>query len=33
MRLDILKDRQVRLGVETVDAKGVITETFAAYLK
>jgi hypothetical protein len=33
MRLDILKDRQVRLGVETVDAKGVITETFAEYLK
>ncbi len=33
MRLDVLKDRQVRLGVETVDAKGVITETFAEYLK
>lgn len=33
MRLDILKDKQVRLGVETVDAKGVITETFAEYLK
>jgi hypothetical protein len=33
MRLDILKDRQVRLGVETVDDKGVITETFAEYLK
>ncbi len=33
MRLDVLKDKQVRLGVETVDAKGVITETYAAYLK
>jgi calcineurin-like phosphoesterase family protein len=33
MRLDFLKDRRVRLGVETVDAKAVITESYAEYLK
>ena len=33
MRLDFMRDKRVRLGVETVDPNGAITERYAEYLK
>lgn len=33
MRLDVMRDKRVRLGVETVDPNGAITERYAEYLK